>query len=89
MALGASYFNVTGLVIRQGLTLTCIGLAIGIAASFATARSLRTVLYGVTATDPATLAIVGAILTTVALVACLIPAGRAARVDPIVVLREE
>jgi ABC-type antimicrobial peptide transport system permease subunit len=89
MALGASYFSVTALVVRQGLTLTCIGLAIGIVASLAAARALKTALYGVSATDPATLGAVAAILTIVALVASLIPARRASHVDPIVVLREE
>ncbi|HEV3196605.1 MAG TPA: ABC transporter permease [Bryobacteraceae bacterium] len=89
MALGASDFSVTALIVRQGLTLTGIGLAIGVAASFAAARSLRTALYGVTGNNPTTLAGVAAVLTTVALVACFIPARRASRVDPIVVLREE
>jgi putative ABC transport system permease protein len=89
MALGASYLSVTALVVRQGLTLTAVGLAIGVAASFAAARSLKTVIYGVTATDPTTLASVAAVLTIVALVACFVPARRASRVDPIVVLREE
>jgi len=89
MALGASYFRVTALVVRQGLTLTCIGLAIGIVASLAAARTLKTALYGVSATDPVTLGAVTAILTIVALVASFIPARRASHVDPIVVLREE
>jgi putative ABC transport system permease protein len=89
MALGASDFSVTALFVRQGLTLTGIGLAIGVAASFAAARSLRTALYGVTGNNPTTLAGVAAVLTIVALVACFIPARRASRVDPIVVLREE
>jgi putative ABC transport system permease protein len=89
MALGATYASVTALVVRHGLTLTGIGLAIGVAASFATARFLKTVLYGVTTTDPTTLATVGVMLTIVALAACFIPACRASRVDPIVVLREE
>jgi putative ABC transport system permease protein len=89
MALGASGNSVTALFVRQGLTLTGIGLAIGIAASFAATRSLKSALYGVTGTNPTTLAAVAAALTIVALVACFIPARRASRVDPIVVLREE
>jgi putative ABC transport system permease protein len=89
MALGASGFSVRALVVRQGLTLTSIGLAIGVAASFAAARSLKTALYGITGINPTTLAAVAAVLTIVALVACSIPARRACRVDPIVVLREE
>jgi putative ABC transport system permease protein len=89
MALGATYANVTALVVRHGLTLTGIGLAIGVGASFLAGRFLKTALYGVNTTDPATLAAVGAVLTVVALVACFIPARRAARVDPIAVLRVE
>jgi putative ABC transport system permease protein len=89
IALGANYFRVTRLVVGHGLTITCIGLAIGILASFAVTRTLKTVLYGVTATDPITLGGVTLLLTMVALVACCIPAQRASRVDPITVLREE
>jgi putative ABC transport system permease protein len=89
MAFGANYANVTALVVRQGLTLTGIGLAIGVGASFVAGRFLKTALYGVRTTDPITLATVGAVLTVVALVACSIPARRASRVDPIAVLREE
>ena len=89
IALGANYFRVTRLVVGHGLTITCIGLVIGIFASFAVARTLKTVLYGVTATDPITLGGVTLLLTMVALVACCIPAQRASRVDPITVLREE
>ena len=89
MALGASHFGVIALVVRQGLTLTCIGLAIGVLASVATGRTLKTALYGVAATDPTTLSAVAALLTFVAFVACLIPAQRASRLDPITVLREE
>ena len=89
MALGATYTNVTALVVCHGLMLTGIGLAIGVGASFVAGRFLKTALYGVSTTDPITLAAVGAILTMVALVACFIPARRASRVDPIAVLREE
>jgi ABC-type antimicrobial peptide transport system permease subunit len=89
MALGATYANVTALVVRHGLTLTGLGLTIGVGASFVAGRFLKTALYGVSTTDPATLAAVGAVLTVVALVACFIPARRASRVDPIAVLREE
>jgi predicted permease len=89
MALGATYTNVTALVVRHGLTLTGIGLAIGVGASFVVGRFLKTALYGVNTTDPITLAAVGAVLTVVALVACFIPARRASRVDPIAVLHEE
>jgi len=89
MALGASSWNVTGLVVRHGLTLTASGLALGLAGSWASTRAIKTALYGVSATDPKTFLAVAALLILVALAACLIPARRAAQLDPIVVLREE
>ncbi len=89
MALGAKASNVTGMVVGHGLTLTGIGIAIGLAGAWAATRTLQTALYGVTATDPTTFAIVALLLVSVAALACMIPAWRAARVDPIVVLRED
>jgi putative ABC transport system permease protein len=89
MALGASRPSVVAMVVRRGLALTGIGIGIGLAGSWAAARSLKTMLYGVTATDPATFAEVAALLTLIAFAACLIPARRASKVDPIKVLREE
>ena len=89
MALGASAANVTGLVVRHGLTLTGMGVAIGLAGSWAATRALKTALYGVSATDPKTFAGVAALLTLIALAACFLPARRASKLDPIVVLREE
>jgi putative ABC transport system permease protein len=89
MALGASSSSVTGLVVRHGLTLTAIGLALGLVGSWASTRALKTALYGVSATDPKTFSAVAALLTLVALAACMIPARRASRLDPVVVLREE
>jgi predicted permease len=89
MALGASASTVVRMVVRHGIVLTGIGVAIGLVASWAATRSLKNLLYGVTATDPITFAAVAALLTIIALVACWIPARRASRVDPIVVLREE
>jgi putative ABC transport system permease protein len=88
MALGATRGRVLGMVLGQGLRLTVIGLLAGLLASFALTRPLQTQLFNVKATDPATLAAVGAFIAVVALVACYIPAHRAARVDPIVTLRE-
>jgi ABC-type antimicrobial peptide transport system permease subunit len=89
MALGAKASNVTSMVVSHGLTLTGIGVALGLVGAWGATRALRTALYGVNATDPITFASVAALLTLVALAACTIPAWRASRVDPIVVLREE
>ena len=89
MALGAQGRDVLRLVLRQGLALSVLGVAFGIAASLVGTRVLRGLLYGVTPTDPVTFAAVALLLVTVALVACLIPACRALRVDPVVALRHE
>ncbi len=89
MALGASGSSVVRMVVRHGITLTVIGVAIGLVGSWAATRSLKNLLYGVSATDPVTFAEVAALLTLIALAACWIPAWRASRVDPITVLREE
>jgi predicted permease len=89
MALGASARNVVGMVVARGLALTAGGLAIGLALAVAGARAMKSLLYGVDAVDPATFAGVSALLTVIAAFACWIPARRASRVDPIVVLREE
>jgi putative ABC transport system permease protein len=89
MALGADRAAVLGMILRQGLLLTGIGLAAGIAASFLVNRALGSLLFNVQPNDPQTLAGVTAIITLVAIVACLIPARSATRVDPLVVLRQE
>ncbi len=89
MALGANPFQVLRLVLRQGLILTCIGVAIGLAAALAATRVLSVMLYGVSPTDPLTFASIVTLLVSVALAACWIPARRAMRVDPMVALRYE
>lgn len=89
MALGASRANILSLVLRQGAWLTGIGVTVGLAGAYAVAGVLTSLLFGVTATDPLTFAIVPLILMTVALLACYIPARRATRVDPMVALRYE
>ena len=77
------------LVVRQGMTMTLIGLVLGLAGAFALSRVLTGMLYGVSATDPLTFTGVSTVLLIVALLACLIPARRATHVDPIIALRTE
>jgi putative ABC transport system permease protein len=88
-ALGARGIDLISLIVREGLSLTAIGLALGFAGSFALTRFLNSQLFGIAPTDPATFAAVAALLATVALAATLAPARRAARVDPVVTLRSE
>jgi putative ABC transport system permease protein len=89
MALGATRANVLNMILTQGLRLTAIGLVVGVGAAFGLTRLLQTQLFNVRPSDPATLAGVATFITLVALVACYIPASRATRVDPMVVLRDE
>jgi len=88
-ALGASTGAILGLVLRAGMWMTGIGLALGLAGTLALSRLLATLLFGVGERDPVTIAAVAAILGAVALFACYIPAHRATRVDPMVALRYE
>jgi putative ABC transport system permease protein len=89
VALGAGSRDVLTMILGQGLRTTIIGVAIGIAGSLALTRTVQSLLFGVTATDPLTFAGVIALLMTAALLACYVPARRATRVDPVVALRCE
>jgi ABC-type antimicrobial peptide transport system permease subunit len=89
LTLGASRGQVVRLVLARGSRLIAIGLGVGVAGALALTRFLQALLYGVSATDPATLGAAAGLLAAVALLACLLPARRAARVNPLVALRAE
>ena len=87
LALGAQPADVFKLVLAQGVKLTLIGIAVGLLAALALTRVLSTLLYGVSATDPATFLIIPLLLTAVSLLASYVPARRATRVEPVIALR--
>ncbi len=95
MALGADQNNVLKMILRQGMTLTLIGIALGLVGSYVLTKylesnaNLTNMLYGVRSSDPLTYGVIALLLTTVGLLACFIPARRATKVDPMVALRYE
>jgi predicted permease len=89
MALGATWRNVIRMVMSRGIALTGAGVGIGAVLAWSVTRAMETLLYGVGATDPLTFAMVVGLLAAVSAVACAIPAVRAARVDPMLVLRDQ
>jgi putative ABC transport system permease protein len=89
IALGATPESVVRLVVREGVTLAVLGVVLGAGSALGLTRLLSSLLYGVSPRDPATFLVAGAVLLVVAVIACLIPARRASRVDPMVALRAD
>jgi ABC-type antimicrobial peptide transport system permease subunit len=87
VALGASRFDVLQMVLYQGLRLTTLGLALGLALALGLTRFFSGLLYGVSANDPLTVVSVTALLAVIAILACYLPALRAMRVDPVAAMR--
>jgi putative ABC transport system permease protein len=88
-ALGATGADILRLMLKQGLALALIGLAIGLLAAVGLTRLMKGLLFGVSVTDPLTFTLIAGLLTLVALLACYIPARRATKVDPMIALRCE
>jgi ABC-type antimicrobial peptide transport system permease subunit len=89
MALGAQVRHILQLILKYGVTLVSLGVVIGLVAAILVTRLMSHLLYGVTATDPLTFSAIALLLTFIALVACYLPARRAAHVDPVIALRSE
>jgi len=89
MALGAQARDILKLVVGKGMALTLLGIAIGAVASLAVMRSLSSLLFNVSPTDPITFGFIALLLASVALLACFFPARRATKVDPLIALRYE
>src|SRR5262249_19843618 len=89
MAIGAKPFDIVAMILRQGMLLALVGVALGLAGALAPARAVKNLLFGVAPDDPATFVTVAVVLGFAALAACYTPARRAARVDPLLALRTE
>jgi putative ABC transport system permease protein len=89
MALGAAVRDVLGMELRQGFIPVSVGLAIGVTGGLGVSRLMRSVLYGVTPNDPITYGTVILTLAAAALAACIVPALRAARIDPLLAIRSQ
>jgi predicted permease len=89
MALGSDGRRIFGLIVSEGLWLLCLGIGVGLAGAFAIRRAMETQLFGVQPMDPIVLALVTTVLGVVALLACAVPARRAARIDPLIALNDQ
>ena len=89
MALGADRRDVLRMIVKRGAALVSLGVLLGTAAALALTRMMATLIYGVSSTDPLTFAAAAGMLAAVAMLACLLPASRAVRIDPAVALRNE
>ncbi len=89
MALGATRQQILRLFLRQGLTVVAIGIGVGLAGAVAAGKSLASLVFGVSVTDPLTLATAATLLVTVGLLACFVPARSATRLDSMTALRTE
>jgi ABC-type antimicrobial peptide transport system permease subunit len=89
VALGASSARIMSLVLAEGLGLAAAGIVLGVIGAFAMGRAMRTMLYGVSATDPVTIAAIAVLAAVVAIAASVVPAWRAVRIDPNTALRAE
>jgi putative ABC transport system permease protein len=89
MAIGARAWEIIWMVLKQGMALALVGVAAGVLGAFALTHAVKSLLFGVTPTDPTTFGVVAAVLAAAAFVACYIPARRAAQVDPLQALRAD